>query len=529
MMRHAALCALVLSVTASAFGFNGDGAKLFQQGKDALRAAARAKGGGADEGDAVDQYEKAADLFKESLALATNPRESVVIKRALVSAFNDIAIELHARRDLTRAVEAARNAIDYADDGSAVLQSNMASMYFEAGDYYNAAVGWERAKELAGQTPLRESSSRNLITAYIRDGQSRDRGSLGLAVRELEDVLSSKPEDKEMLLLLGRTYQLQGDSVRALEAWERARHLGGLDGDAERAYQQLKASVALKRGFTRSETRHFNIDFNDKAHASLAGRLLELFEEAHEELSHNLGLSTEGAGRVTVTVYTDGQFDRAVRVAWAGGIQQANRVDLRVNPKWGDKDYEDTVRHEYCHYLAALKALNKPIPAWFQEGFAMHQEKALDQPYFKRRLFRGRAKGLFLPLAALEQSFSALPSDRVALAYAESYDFVGFLLERSGVPAFARYLDSVGEGAKLETAFESSFSFSPADAERSWLGSVDERQEPFFAEEAKAAARSAAAAATVPRTGTAAGRAATPGRAAAPPRAVAPRPSPPRQ
>ncbi|MBI2944972.1 MAG: hypothetical protein HYY25_12285 [Candidatus Wallbacteria bacterium] len=478
--RWLALAAALL-VPAAVLAFSGDGAKLFQQAKEELRTAARAKGGMQEDGDAVDHYERAADLLKDALAQATSPRETQTVKRALVSAYNDMAIELHSRRELARAVESARSAIEHSDDGSAVLESNIGTMYFEAGDYYNAAASWERAKELAGNAPLKESISRNLITAYIKDGQSRDRGSLGLAVREIEDILTGSPEDKEMLLLLGRTHQLEGESAKALDAWERARRLGGLPEDAERAYQQLKAAVAVKRGFSREESRHFNIDFNDRSHASLAGRLLAYFDEAHEELTRMLGLSTGDVNKVTITVYTNRQFDRAVRIAWAGGIQQANRVDLRVNPKWNDKDYEDTVRHEYCHYLVALKSLNKHVPAWLQEGFAMHQERALDRSFWHTRLMRGRAKGLFMPLSELENSFSSLPSEKVSLAYAQSHDFIGYLLERSGVNAIAKLLDAIGEGSKLEGSFESCFAISLADSERAWLATVDERLEAALA------------------------------------------------
>src|SRR5262249_42017459 len=74
-----------------------------------------------------------------------------------------------------------------------------------------------------------------------------------------------------------------------------------------------------------------------------------------------------------------------------------------------------------------------------------------------------------VPLAQLEERF-----EPVELAYAEAYDFVGFLAGRGRWP-FHNFLAELGRGASLDGAARAAFGRRFIDLETEWLASVRER------------------------------------------------------
>ncbi len=146
--------------------------------------------------------------------------------------------------------------------------------------------------------------------------------------------------------------------------------------------------------------------------------------------------------------------------AWAVGVAYPDlgiiSVALRRGPNVLDPVF--TLRHELAH-LALGAAIGPRAPRWLHEGFAYQHS-----PEYSRERVETLAGmawfGSVIPLRELDISFPAdeLPANR---AYAESFDFVGFLANRGRWEdhdddgdrfPFRRFLYELGNGASIDAA-----------------------------------------------------------------------------
>ncbi len=151
--------------------------------------------------------------------------------------------------------------------------------------------------------------------------------------------------------------------------------------------------------------------------------------------------------------------------AWAVGVAYPDLGVLSVATRRGAQllDAEATLRHELAH-IALGTALGDRAPHWLHEGFAYQHSG--EWSWERAETLAGMAWfGGIIPLDELDRTFpqAELPANR---AYAESYDFVGFLSRRGRWDdahddgdrwPFRRFLQSVGRGADLDTAAKQAF------------------------------------------------------------------------
>jgi hypothetical protein len=121
-------------------------------------------------------------------------------------------------------------------------------------------------------------------------------------------------------------------------------------------------------------------------------------------------------------------------------------------------DAASTLRHELAH-LALGAALGEHAPRWLHEGFAYQHSG--EWSWDRVETLAGMAWfGGIVPIDQLDRTFpdEELPADR---AYAESYDFVGYLSRRGRYEdgsdegdrwPFRKFLAQLAHGASLDTA-----------------------------------------------------------------------------
>jgi hypothetical protein len=124
---------------------------------------------------------------------------------------------------------------------------------------------------------------------------------------------------------------------------------------------------------------------------------------------------------------------------WAIGVAYPDLGVISIATRRGAVyvDPTSTLRHELAH-LALGAALGPHAPHWLHEGFAYQHGR--EWSWDRTETLAGMAWfGGIVPLDQLDRSFPAeeLPADR---AYAESYDFVGYLSRRG------RWEDTAGNG-----------------------------------------------------------------------------------
>jgi hypothetical protein len=144
-------------------------------------------------------------------------------------------------------------------------------------------------------------------------------------------------------------------------------------------------------------------------------------------------------------------------------------------------DVRRVLRHELSHLLLALATNDAPIPRWFSEGLAVTQAAEHSFERFEQLMLASWTRSL-IPIATLNQSFSA-SADIVDLAYAQSADFVAYLLQRDGLARLSVFCEHLRRGVGFEAAIQATWSVSLRSAELAWKDDVAGRHMllPFLA------------------------------------------------
>jgi hypothetical protein len=137
-------------------------------------------------------------------------------------------------------------------------------------------------------------------------------------------------------------------------------------------------------------------------------------------------------------------------------------------------DLHVVLAHELSHVALYRAVDKKPLPRWFSEGVAVQQ--AQESSFNRLRvLWEGTLRGGLVPLEALADGFPARRNE-IDLAYAESADFVGFMLsggdERS---RFRALLRGVAAGHSFEEAVQSAYHVQLGYMEREWRSTLTQR------------------------------------------------------
>jgi hypothetical protein len=220
-------------------------------------------------------------------------------------------------------------------------------------------------------------------------------------------------------------------------------------------------------------------------HAAQVGRVTVLAEPGLEDIASELAASAEQTLDRIAADLIDLPVPRAIEVrvvrdardlaavapagrgapAWAIGVAYPDLGVIGVALRRGAviADPQSTMRHELAH-IALGAALGPRAPRWLHEGFAYQHSG--EWSWQRTETLAGMAwAGGIIPLDQLDRSFpqEELPANR---AYAESYDFVGFLSRRGrwADPSeagdrwpFRRFLRAIGHGETLDRAATRAF------------------------------------------------------------------------
>jgi hypothetical protein len=216
-----------------------------------------------------------------------------------------------------------------------------------------------------------------------------------------------------------------------------------------------------------------------------AGRVTVLAEPGLERMAQRLAEGAERELREIAADLVDLPAPRAIEVrlvrnaedlaavapagrgapSWAVGVAYPDLGVIGVAARRGSQivDTESTLRHELAH-IALGAALGARAPHWLHEGFA-YQHSA-EVSWERMETLTGMAwSHNIIPLDQLDATFpqDELPASR---AYAEAYDFVGYLSRRGRWEdpsddgdrwPFRRFLREIGRGSDLDSA--ASFAF----------------------------------------------------------------------
>jgi hypothetical protein len=148
-------------------------------------------------------------------------------------------------------------------------------------------------------------------------------------------------------------------------------------------------------------------------------------------------------------------------------------LGLRAPDTWEAPDLEESLRHELAHLALSDAVGGRPVPRWFNEGLAIRQSGEI--PY--ARLWTLWNASLSKRLILLRDLDAAFPTDRleVSVAYAESADFVAFLMRDADRARFGSLVQRVRAGSPFDRALEDAYGTDLRKLEFQWREEVGHR------------------------------------------------------
>lgn len=146
---------------------------------------------------------------------------------------------------------------------------------------------------------------------------------------------------------------------------------------------------------------------------------------------------------------------------------------LQAPDTWEAPNLVELMRHELAHLALSDAVGGQHIPRWFDEGLAIHESGEV--PWARRMVLADAELGRrLLPFSDLDRGF---PNDRyeVNVAYAESADFVAFLLRDADRVRFGSLVQRMRGGTEFGRALEDAYGTDLRKLEYEWRTELSHR------------------------------------------------------
>jgi len=171
-------------------------------------------------------------------------------------------------------------------------------------------------------------------------------------------------------------------------------------------------------------------------------------------------------------------FSYAVGMAYNSAPSQGpglHLVTLSLTAPTGAQatDLETVFRHELFHVALEDAVRGHHVPLWFNEGMAIHEsgENRFDR---LKTLWDASLSRSIIPLADLDRGFPSQHYE-VSIAYAESADFVRFLLRDQDQLRFAALIERVRAGQSFDRALSDAYDVDLRKLEYQWREDMAKR------------------------------------------------------
>lgn len=206
--------------------------------------------------------------------------------------------------------------------------------------------------------------------------------------------------------------------------------------------------------------RHFNIYYRN-APEEFVETVEESAEDYYDEVTDNLGFHRIHNWifdrKASIYIFDDKSdyIKRSRQYVWSAGTASTRMKTIRTFPA-AHGFFDSVLPHELGHIIfREYVGYRSRIPLWFEEGVAMHQEKAKRWGADKK-VKQAIENGTFIPLSKLTRMRLTNNTDRsvIRLFYAESASVFNFIMDKIGKHRFARLCRDFKDGGSFEQALE---------------------------------------------------------------------------
>lgn len=220
-----------------------------------------------------------------------------------------------------------------------------------------------------------------------------------------------------------------------------------------------------------------------------------LYQPQHERLALHVLASAPVLAERLPAVPSDWVGDEDVRIYLAPDGATFRRLTRGRAPEWSagvalpragiiilplhnlarssPRERERVLRHELAHVALHRTLDHRPIPRWFDEGYARWAGGHWDRgAAWELRLAFALRRGPALDSLALGWPAGSLDA---GAAYLLSASAVAFLVERSGEYGLQRFLERWSEGGTMEAAFRETYGMTIGQFEGHWRRTVRRR------------------------------------------------------
>ncbi len=329
----------------------------------------------------------------------------------------------------------------------------------------DTAAGEKILGELAAQDPHdampEREVGRHLLELY--------RFAEGLPF--LRRAAERDPGDWEALTQLGRALANTGDETAAREALERANTAAAGRQDAWRDNMRLVMQRTAERHGEHTQG-DLTFSWESAGDAVLAEYLIPFYVESRAELAQRYGFTPTPT---EIQVFRRHR-DFSVRSTGFEGFPALGvcfgPVVTAVSPlaeMRGTQSWARTSFHEFTHVIHLGLSHNR-CPRWITEGLATWEEVNRNPSWtrnMRRELIDAIAAGDVIQTRQMNRAFRG---QRILFGYYQAGLVCTLLIERYGFPSMVRLLGAFDRGLDLDAALQETFSTTPEQLDRDFLG-----------------------------------------------------------
>ncbi len=285
------------------------------------------------------------------------------------------------------------------------------------------------------------------------------------ALQCLEDVISRGVISPEAHYILGNIYYDKNDLQNAIKNWEIAQHHSpneAIHAKIVKAKKELKLDDKLSDKISCNFLLKYDQD--DTYSSEL---VLHSLINAYNQLAYDFGWYENS--EFTVILYSHEDFTNILNVpSWAAAIYDGkiripfNYASLNID------ELESIIRHELTHAILHRMAGNR-VPAWLHEGIAQYKDGVNDSDV-KKALKEAVLNNRMIPISELQAGFGSIKDTaQVKVAYAESLDFIEYLIDNYGFYTILDILNNFNNHTSLNELFHYVYRIDLNQLEDNWI------------------------------------------------------------